>query len=34
VTIRTSPACKNSSTVRGGSRASVVVPLRFSAAPS
>jgi hypothetical protein len=31
VTIRTSPACKNSSTVRSASRPSVVVPLRFSA---
>jgi hypothetical protein len=30
VTIRTSPACKNSSTVRSASRPSVVVPLRFS----
>jgi hypothetical protein len=31
VTIRTSPACKNSRTVRSASRPWVVVPLRFSA---
>jgi hypothetical protein len=31
VPMRTSPACRNSSTVRSASRPSVVVPLRFSA---
>jgi hypothetical protein len=31
VTIRTSPACRNSSTVRSASRPFVVVPLRLSA---